>query len=547
MKGILKSYRHGQLPLLSVILLIVIIAGITGWRMAAGTASDDENYRRQFAIDSLSADVDSPAESFYFAMGPEIKTVSEAFSSCVNHYKLWYNGRFANFMMFFSNLLPQWTVNLLHGCATAAVIALIACSACPRGWRRPLPLLTSAWGVFMLFPWYSLYASSDFFFNYIWSTLLILLIYRHISSDDKANLSKSAAYTLLSLIGGMMHEGLSTVASVAFVSDFVINRRGQSKLPVLLGFVVGTVVAIMSPGFRFFLGDKMSGGGIPEISAILKRTIEFFPLAILLLVSLPILLKAGIGNIVSWSRRNIFWLLLIALSVPVGYRMIGMEIRTAWLTFPATLILLMKAIAKWGLYRRPHNGLSLLATVGLTAWLCGLCTIQARLTDESRAIESSIMLTEDKRGYIPVDHLTTTDQLPSIYRDMFSRYGRQPENEMIIFKRATGIKGERALVTDICQAPASVDDVKTAPYYDGTYIITASPVATITFVSSRRLQLSDFPTALKRLLLPPYGRIDTVTLTPGNVIVRDSLYFYPVRRQGIDLRGMEPVTQRKPR
>jgi hypothetical protein len=209
---------------------------------------------------------------------------------CHYHWRL-VNGRMANFIAPLCLNLPKIVLGTLCGLVIGFLCYNIVTKS--KSQNNPLLamiiLLTAMWG----FSWWDSLYLFDIHFNYVWTSLFILLAIGYILSNKRYGKKETFFITILTLLAGHFHEAASLPICCSLCAYYLLNRKlwpqGRQWWPII-GFIIGTALVVFSPG----LWGRADRGHVPND-----------PLLILLLKSdaivlLMLLLIAGAMFRRSW-------------------------------------------------------------------------------------------------------------------------------------------------------------------------------------------------------------------------------------------------------
>lgn len=327
----------------TLLLLFLTAAIAILWLLPVGYVDDDLAYCRVVTA------VDFPTD-YMACEGREIKTLSDALTSCYNHYVYVY-GRLADKIMILSTLLPAWLTNCLCGLCIGLMTCLI--TVCGRASRRTWLAAVGIVLMWVMLPWYDLHSERAYIFNYVLSCCFALIFIRLYSTDKGGAWAYAAA-----VAAGMSHEvfGLSVLLWIAVDALCRRSLRGR-RLRLALTVLVAYVFIMFSPGvwLRFFDDNMIINsseiGGVADYLARLKLllsrlTISLAPIIISLIITLIALLRHRLR----W-RDELPWM-AVAASSPVLALFFLNTGRLIWLSTVACIVLLLRVGAAFDLHLR---------------------------------------------------------------------------------------------------------------------------------------------------------------------------------------------------
>lgn len=188
-------------------------------------------------------------DAFFFDR--PIATVYDVF---VSQYAHWFGSNGRSIVHFIVQLFDGIFGKEWFNIANAVMFALLAWTIM-RLWRarnEPLDLLLCGVLILFLFPSFNetiLWQTGSV--NYLWASVfvcLFLLAFRHFE-----NRRLKPVHLLLAIPGlfaGWSHEGVAFPLAISLIIYAAINRKtifGRAALPLVLGFVVGAFICVLSP------------------------------------------------------------------------------------------------------------------------------------------------------------------------------------------------------------------------------------------------------------------------------------------------------------
>lgn len=236
----IKTYRF------AIIATIITLTGAACWQLLASPYSDD------FAYMQIAQDDEDGA--FWTGFGDNLETFDDAVTSSINHW-MNVNSRLANILCIYSMLLPPWIPDLLHAVMITAMMLLIIYHIKGRnGFNSPATIALVSILMWIILPWHDCMVSSDFLFNYAWSSVMslsLLAIFSYNKHLSRRQLSWACA---LAFLTAWMHEGFTVPTGVACIVILLSNKENRRQRLTLLGvFALGALLCA-GPGtvLRFF-------------------------------------------------------------------------------------------------------------------------------------------------------------------------------------------------------------------------------------------------------------------------------------------------------
>lgn len=246
---------------LSAFVLLVAAAGFISWMLAAGDICDDIYYRYYCPSPD---EIANQGMKFEPGMTRLLQGPEDAVSSFWNH-ALTKHARLANLFVFTLFTLPDWVADVLHGLMFMLTVALTCLLTVRRPLDKPLCVITTVLALWIILPWWNMKASSDYMFNYLWTSAAVLAFlyvvrdFRHRHPGPAA----TVAATVLAIVAAMMHEGFSVPVSAglgAWITiEFALARKDKTRLDdsisrqclvICLTFMAATMWHFFCPGMH---------------------------------------------------------------------------------------------------------------------------------------------------------------------------------------------------------------------------------------------------------------------------------------------------------
>ena len=197
------------------------------------------------------------------------------------------NIRLANIIFTLTLLLPKFIPSILSG-LFVGVILWQSTKLSRISWRNPFLFIILAFGLTFMLPWYEQMFTQCFALNYIWATMLTLMLAIRFWSDKKQNIYLSI---LLGLVVGAWHEGFSVPLLAGFVVYTILNRREINHQHVMIigAMIIGFIWLLNAPGLQANIGYKTKSVQLSSI--VSKLMLYHIPLFVLILSILKVSLK----------------------------------------------------------------------------------------------------------------------------------------------------------------------------------------------------------------------------------------------------------------
>lgn len=226
------------------IVLTVVIA--VAWQANTPLHSDDFIYQRIFD-DKGHYDGDlSPTSSQYITEIPQV------IHSIINHYEFT-NGRAANLSFIAIQLFSVWFIKLICGLILGGLIILLWCWPGKYVERNNLIALITPILIWRGLQWETFMQSSDFMFNYVGGSLLMMVCLYLFYEKEK---SKGEWRWLILILFSIWHEGFTVVLGFFFLAQLFL-RKDRISFIVLCFLFLGALFQY-SPGTQNRLFNSSS-------------------------------------------------------------------------------------------------------------------------------------------------------------------------------------------------------------------------------------------------------------------------------------------------
>lgn len=405
-----------------------------------------------------------------------IKTLGDIVESMTNHWTV-HNGRITSSFLesLFAGIIGKPAFNFLNALIFCFTIAFFL-SLCRYEWRSRWN-----WLVMLLFltliPAFNetfLWFSGSF--NYLWTAFFVfgfLLLMRRFRDD-----SLSAKHWLLmpvAFICGWTHEALTLPVSMALGLYMVLHIRriwGQTVLPLMIGFMLGTAMNILGPGTFTRAGADdvvgVVGGIVGKVKSFVVSLSRLRVFWLFLLMSIVLFIRNKKKTLAFIKSQR--WLLLITLFSLLVILLSGMSnSRVRFGTELFSLMLIMCLVKDFAhRYERP---IQIMAFVACFALLIPIFYYQKVNYDNYRKILPQL---ENKEQFVI---LTPTDTIPQFWRQYLVNhvafgdeyaYYLACDKEKTMVRYMSALYGKRgmfyfpeALFQDIKSNPEDYNDFKT--------------------------------------------------------------------------------------
>lgn len=365
---------------LSLILLALMAAGMVAWQLAGTDWVDDWNYKL----------MPDSHEGFWYMQGCEIKSWGDAFEAIIRHH-LYTTPRLPNYLHTLSNLIPSRITRSLNGLMLAAAFFAIAVSIGGKRIFNSTGLVAVTWlSAWVILPLHDHFISSDFAFNYFWTTPLILL-YLYLFMRE-CPLPRWLAWMpwAVAAVTGMMHEGatLPVAAGCALYIATHPKHLRNRRIALLVVMTVTALVFFFNSGMMERIDQHVTSRDntyLPWMAINVIIESYGLPLAIASLIIAR--LKGQREGFKRFAKDNI--ILLMALAGAAAIAAVTMlRGRALWFADLFGLILFFKSI--WMFFpwcRRTQPVMAALCGCALLFSIGWSASLQRRLSVESVEIE----------------------------------------------------------------------------------------------------------------------------------------------------------------
>jgi len=213
----------------------------------------------------------------------KISSILDILTSQFHHYFI-YNGRTIvhSFVQFFSSQKNDILFNILN---SMAVIILITLISVYLKMKTRYNKGTKLWLFSFLLFWFLVPSPSTTLMwktgsiNYLWTSVLImsfLCLHHKVSTSDFSERRWIPFLIITGILCGWGHEGLSIGFALGLIFYHIYNYKkiNISIIYLVIGFLIGTSIAILSPGILARSDGLMLNSSI--FTFVLKRLMAFF-------------------------------------------------------------------------------------------------------------------------------------------------------------------------------------------------------------------------------------------------------------------------------
>ena len=386
----------------SILAIIITLAGTACWQLIASPYSDDFAYM-QIALDD-------EVGAFWTGFGDKLETFDDAIRSSINHYHN-VNSRLANILCIFSMLIPSWIPDLLHAIMiTSMMVLILLCINGRKALQSPVLVTLVSLSMWVILPWHDNMVSSDFLFNYAWTTVMtlsFLLIFR----QNKLSNRQLIGACILAFLTAWMHEGFTIPTGIACITILIIDKENRRQRMVLLGALALGALLCAGPGTigRFFEHSEQHQS-VSMTYYITRYLSQFTILWIYLFLLGIIAFKQGFKAVVSLLREHSPYILGAATSFAISI-MASMGNRALWIALIFITIITYKTlpIAFPNFPKHIKQLLAVILLTSTTSFLAGLCYWQNIISSQQRIMLKELIASNSPCTFID---LTSPQQIP---------------------------------------------------------------------------------------------------------------------------------------
>lgn len=258
---------------------------------------------------------------FIFGTTTPIQSACDIFISQYNHY-FGFNGRVVPhlFVQFFVGLAGKAWFNVANTVIFLLFLHLLVTNVTKDKEHYYKILTLAVTAIVLLLPAFHftlLWMSGAC--NYLWTAVFLLVFHRLLQKDWSV---KPYTYPLLTFIGlfcGWTHEGFVIGLCASYIVYYTINRKEitPSRIALLIGFLVGTLMMIVSPAnfHRAMKGlSAASENGVLWMYGINLWNMRRLRITLVLLFALLFVYKRHRPMFKSYVRDNVLWIIAMLVS-----------------------------------------------------------------------------------------------------------------------------------------------------------------------------------------------------------------------------------------
>lgn len=350
-------------------------AGMVLWQLSGTDWVDDWNYKL----------MPDSHDGFWHMKGEKISTFSQAIEAIGNHH-LYTTPRLPNYLQTLVNLMPAWPVRVIHGLMLAVTFLILALSCGGRNVMQSAGFVAVLWlTAWIILPISDFMISSDFAFNYLWTSPIVMIFVYLFESGKPRKGRWSFAPWIIAAVTGTMHEGASLPIAAGCAALIAIDKNDRRRRISLLALMAGVaLVFFFNSGMMERIDQHITGRDNTYLKWMaINLFLESYGLYLGLAGVLVVSVKGGHSGLKNYARANIVWLTAVvcAMAITLSTMMRG---RALWFVDLFGLILFFKALFqyfKW--WHSPRYGIAMTAGVTLLSTITASAVIQRRLSTES--------------------------------------------------------------------------------------------------------------------------------------------------------------------
>lgn len=355
----------------------------------------------------------SSFSEFWNCVGGDNTSLSDAWTSCVNHY-IHTNGRFADKLLIFLNLAPLWVARLILGFSFGLIIWFAGrISASSTDAIKPLPYMIMLWLIMIFAPWNHQFASISVGCNYLLSAAFVLAFSQRFLDPKPLTGRHCAFLTIFAVIAGAMHESFSISVSLGLAAVIISGYRPSARHILLLGgFIAGLVILMLSPSTAGRIDS--AGWNLLNLSWLTDNLLRVPALWLMPVSGGVFLICRGWRNLV--RKEELFamiFLVVTALGAMFIALAIGMRGRSMW--FASVLMCVLAVMFVRLSLPRLFNGRHIIAVsllcIALGAWLLWVAAVQRHYSQQLRALEDKVKTTGSPLVAMDLDNFYDTPPL----------------------------------------------------------------------------------------------------------------------------------------
>lgn len=374
---------------------------MVAWQLSGTDWVDDWNYKL----------MPESHDGFWHMKGEKITDFNQA-AEAIGRHHCYTTPRLPNYLQTFANLLPAWPVRTLHGLMLAATFLILALSCGGRRIMQSAGFVAVLWlAAWVILPINNLMISSDFAFNYFWTSPLIMIFVYLLTSGKLRSGRWSFIPWATAAIVGTMHEGATFPVAAGCVALIAVNKTDRLRRAALLSVMAGVAIAFFfNSGMMERIGQHVTERDNTFLKYMtINLFIESYGLYLAIASVVIASIKGGRHGTRFFVTDNIVWLTSVvgAMAIALSTMLRG---RALWFVDLFGLILFFKAIyqyLKW--WQAPRDGIAIIAGAALLTTITASATIQHRLSAESDEIARR--LSEGSEPVVFIDFMSP-DKIP---------------------------------------------------------------------------------------------------------------------------------------
>lgn len=393
--------RHNHRHTFAFALFLLMTAGMVAWQLSGTDWVDDWNYKL----------MPGSYKEFWEMKGTKITTFGQAIDAIGNHHRL-ITPRLPNYIQTIANFVPAWMVRTLHGLMLAAAFLTLALSCGGKRVMRSAGFVAVLWlSTWIVLPLSDHMISSDFAFNYLWtSPIIMIFVYLFVSGQWRSGRWSFLPW-VIAAVTGMMHEGASLPIAAGCAALIAIDNTDRRRRIALLVLMAGVALVFFSNSGMFTRIDQLviSRNNTFLKWKLIRLALECHGLYLAIAGMIIVFIKHGRGEAMHFAKDNIIW--LTATAGAMAITLVTMTHgRSLWFVDLFGLILFFKALYryfKW--WSAPRYGIATIAGAALLSSITASAAIQHRLSAESDFLAKS--LTQDESPVVFIDFIAP-DSVP---------------------------------------------------------------------------------------------------------------------------------------
>lgn len=393
--------RYNHRYALALTLFLLMTAGMVAWQLSGTDWVDDWNYKL----------MPGSYKEFWEMKGSKIATFDQAIEAVGNHHRL-ITPRLPNYLQTIANFVPAWIVRTLHGLMLAAAFLTLALSCGGKRVMRSAGFVAVLWlTTWIVLPLSDHMISSDFAFNYLWtSPIIMIFVYLFVSGRWRSGRWSFVPW-VVAAVTGMMHEGASLPIAAGCAALIAIDKADRRRRIALLVLMAGVaLVFFFNSGMMTRIDQLVISRNNTSLNwRLIRLALECYGLYLAIACMIIIFIKRGRGETMRFAKDNIIWLTATAGATAITLATMTHG-RSLWFVDLFGLILFFKALYRYfRWWSAPRYGIATIAGVSLLSSITASAVIQHRLSAESDFIAKR--LSSDDSPIVFIDFIAP-DRLP---------------------------------------------------------------------------------------------------------------------------------------